>query len=187
MTSILINDDLLLRSFQPEDAAELFRCVDAARAELRPWLNWVDATTKPEHSLEFIQMATAWQHSGEGLALGIFLQKSRQFIGTIGMSHFQSEQKRAQIGYWLDPSFQGKGYMFRSAVRFVDFLFSKLNLNKIEMHMIPTNQRSIALAARLGAVAEGRIRQSYFSGGSLQDIIITGILRSEWDSKEFIL
>lgn len=184
MTSILIDDDLLLRTFRAEDALELFRCVDSGRSALSPWLNWVEATTKPEHSLAFIQMAEVWQHTGEGIALGIFLQNTRQLIGAIGMTQFKQDQNRAQVGYWLHPEFEGKGYMYRSAVRFLDFLFAKKHLNKVEMHMIATNYRSLSLAIRLGASVEGLIRSSYISDGLLQDVFITGILRSEWDKKQ---
>ena len=181
MTSILINDDLLLRSYKPEDAHELFRCVDGSREHLRPFLNWVDHTTRVEHSLQFIQMSIAQQTAGEGMALGIYLQQERRLVGGIGMHQYNRDQKRAQIGYWMASDYCGKGLMSRSAERFVDFLFRKLGLNKIEIHSLPENKRSLALAQRLGARQEGCIRQSYLRFGKLEDIIITGILRREWD------
>ena len=182
MTSILIDDDLLLRTYKPEDAPELFRCINESRAHLRPFLNWVDATTKTEHSLQFIQAAIAQQAAGEAMALGIFLQEERQLIGGIGMHHWNHELKLAQVGYWIAHNCQGQGLMYRSAVRFLDFLFRKVGMNKIEMHIVPHNTRSLLLAGRLGAQTEGCIRQSLKVGGKLEDVIVTGILRSEWDA-----
>jgi ribosomal-protein-serine acetyltransferase len=182
MTSILIDDDLLLRTYKTEDAAELFRCVDTSRAHLRPFLNWVDHTTKAEHSLQFIQMSIAQQAAGEGMALGIFLQQERALIGGIGLHHWHQDQKRAQIGYWISKDHAGKGLMTRCADRFVDFLFRKLGLNKVEIHSLPHNAPSLAIAHRLGAQMEGRIRQSYMSHGKLEDIVVLGILRTEWEA-----
>ena len=130
--------------------------------------------------MQFIQLAQTWQFNGEGLALGIFLQKERRIIGTIGMHNWNQAQKRAQVGYWIAKEFEGRGLMHRSAERFIDFLFRKLGLNKVEMHIMPGNLRSMALAEKLGAVTEGRIRQSYLVGGRLEDIVVMGILRSEW-------
>ena len=181
MTSILIDDDLLLRSYKPEDAPELFRCINESRAHLRPYLNWVDTTTKQEHSLQFIQTAIAQQATGEALALGIFLQEGRQLIGGIGMHNWNHDLKRAQVGYWIVKGFEGKGLMYRSAHRFLDFLFRKLGMNKVEMHIVPLNKRSLVLAERLGAKTEGCIRQSLRVGGKLEDVIVTGILRKEWE------
>jgi ribosomal-protein-serine acetyltransferase len=114
------------------------------------------------------------------MALGIFLQPERVLIGGIGMHHWNQDQKRAQIGYWIAKDFAGRGLMSRSAERFVDFLFRKVGLNKVEIHSLPHNKRSLDLANRLGAKFEGRIRQSYLaSSGQLEDTVITGILRSE--------
>ncbi len=182
MTSILIDDDLLLRSYKPEDAPELFRCINESRTHLRPYLNWVDGTTKMEHSLQFIQTAIAQQATGEAMALGIFLQEGRQLIGGIGMHHWNHDLKRAQVGYWIARECEGRGLMYRSAHRFLDFLFRKVGLNKVEMHIVPYNKRSLVLATRLGAKQEGCIRQSLRVAGKLEDVIVAGILRSEWET-----
>ena len=181
MTSILIDDDLLLRSYKPEDAAELFRCINQSRAHLRTFLAWVDGTTRQEHSLQFIQDAIAQQAAGQGLALGIFLQQERTLIGGIGMHKWNHDLKLAQVGYWIVKDYEGKGLMYRSALRFLDFLFHKIGLNKVEMHIVPQNTRSIALAGQLGAKTEGVIRQSLRIGGRLEDVIVTGILYTEWE------
>src|ERR1043165_7142271 len=178
MTSILIDDDLLLRTYKPEDAPELFRCIDTSREHLRHFLNWVDHTVRVEHSLHFIQTSIAQQAAGEAMALGIFLQQERGLIGGIGMHHWHHDQKRAQIGYWIAKEYSGRGLMTRSAERFVDFLFRKVGLNKVDIHSLPHNGRSLDLADRLGAKFEGRIRQCYVSStGKLEDIVVTGILR----------
>jgi ribosomal-protein-serine acetyltransferase len=181
LTSILIDDDLLLRSYKPEDAPELFRCISQSREHLRTYLAWVDGTTRQEHSLQFIQDAIAQQVSGQGLALGIFLQQDRKLIGGIGMHKWNHDLKLAHVGYWIIKEYEGKGLMHRSAIRFLDFLFHKIGLNKVEMHIAPPNNRSIALAQHLGAKTEGVIRQSLRLGGRLEDVVITGILYTEWD------
>lgn len=67
MVSILIDDNLLLRSFTAEDAPALFRAVDESRAHLRPWLRWVDATTKQEHIMQFIQRTLQQLNNQEAL------------------------------------------------------------------------------------------------------------------------
>lgn len=45
---------------------------------------------------------------------------------------------------------------------------------------MPGNKRSSALAERLGFKIEGVIRQSYFMNGRLEDLVITGLLKTEW-------
>jgi ribosomal-protein-serine acetyltransferase len=180
MVSILIDENLLLRSFQADDAASLFKTIDESRTHLRPWLRWVDATTKQEHIQQFIQRTLVQLNNQEALELGIVY--NRQIIGGIGMHDWNHMLKKAQIGYWIKQEYEGKGMMSRCVQRFIDFLFEKPGLNKIEIHFMPGNSRSAAMAQRLGFKIEGVIRQSYFMNGRLEDLVITGLLKSEWVS-----
>ncbi len=178
MVSILIDNDTLLRSYELEDANNLFSAVDKSRQHLRHWLNWVDKTTKPEHTLQFLQQAMQQQHSQEGLALGIFYK--RKIIGGIGMHHWDHTIKKAQLGYWISKEYEGKGIIHECLLRFIDFLFNKVGLNKVEVHFIPENTRSSKVAESLGFKIEGIIRQSHYHNGGLEDIIIAGLLKTEW-------
>ncbi len=178
MVSILIDDELLLRSFEPEDAQELFRVVEASREHLRPWLPWVDMSTKPEHSLQFIQQSKTQQHNQEGIALGIIY--NRHIIGSMGMHNWDHTLKKAQLGYWIAKEYQGKGIIQKSLAAFIDFLFNKAGLNKVEIHFMVNNHRSARVADQAGFKVEGIIRQSYLMNGIYHDIAITGLLKKEW-------
>lgn len=178
MVSILIDDNLLLRSYNPEDAPELFRAVNESRAHLRPWLVWVDATTKQEHSLQFIQVSMQQQHNQEALALGIFYK--RKIIGGIGMHDWNHVLEKAQLGYWISKDFEGKGIITTCMERFIDFLFDKVGLNKLEIHFVVTNKRSAVIAEKLGFRTEGVLRDSYVMNGVFTDLVVTGLLKKEW-------
>ncbi|WP_276132684.1 GNAT family N-acetyltransferase [Polluticoccus soli] len=180
MVSILIDNELLLRSFQPDDAPALFKAVDESRMHLRSWLRWVDATTKQEHILQFIQRTQQQLHNQQALELGIF--HNRDIIGGIGMHDWDHLLKKAQLGYWIKKEYEGQGIINKCLVRFIDFLFEKPGLNKIEIHFMPANKRSAKVAERLGCKVEGVIRQSYFMNGRLEDLVITGLLKTEWKS-----
>jgi ribosomal-protein-serine acetyltransferase len=182
MVSILIDDELLLRNYHPDDAAALFQLINESRAHLRTWLSWVDRTTKPEHSLQFIQQSLQDINTQQSLTLGIF--RNREIIGGIGMHNWDQELKRAQVGYWIARQFEGQGIITRSAERFLDFLFQKLNLNKIELHFALRNTRSAAVAQKLGAKTEGIIRAGCLVNGMHEDLVITGILRTEWNQRK---
>ena len=115
MVSILIDNHLLLRSFQPDDAPALFKAVDESRAHLRPWLRWVDATTKQEHIQQFIHRTQQQQHNQEAMELGIFLD--REIIGGIGMHEWDHMLKKAQLGYWIKKEYEGKGVVMKCLCR----------------------------------------------------------------------
>ncbi|HRO41296.1 MAG TPA: GNAT family protein [Flavipsychrobacter sp.] len=179
MVSIIVDSDIILRTFTPQDAQTLFETIDANRTHLRPWLSWVDGTTKQEHSLAFIEDALSQLQSQQGIALGIFLNGN--VIGTIGMHQWNHALKKAQIGYWIVREHEGKGLLSKCLKRFVDFLFDKIDLNKIEIHFVPANKRSAAVADKFNAKIEGVLRDSYLRNGKLEDLVITGILKHEWN------
>jgi len=179
MVSILIDDDMLLRTYQMEDAQELFSAIDKSRQHLRQWFSWVDPTTKQEHSLQFIQQSLQQQQQQEGLALGIFYK--RRIIGSIGMHNWDHPIKKAQIGYWISKEYEGKGIINKCLIRFIDFLFQKTGLNKVEIHFMTHNARSAGVAQRLGFKVEGVIRQSHMHNSRIEDIVVTGLLKTEWN------
>jgi ribosomal-protein-serine acetyltransferase len=164
-----------------EDAAELFRAVNESREHLRPWLVWVDSTTKQEHSLQFIQVSLQQQNNQEALALGIF--HKRKIIGGIGMHEWDHVLEKAQLGYWVSKDFEGKGIITTCLERFIDFLFDKVGLNKLEIHFVPANNRSATIAERLGFKVEGVLRDSYVINGAFTDLVVTGLLKKEWHDR----
>jgi ribosomal-protein-serine acetyltransferase len=178
LASITIDDDLLLRNYTPEDAPGLFAAIDASRKHLHPWLSWVDKTTKEEHSLQYIQDSLYGPFTKEALVLGIFYRDT--IIGGIGMHNWDHNTKRAQIGYWIGKGHEGKGIINKCLTAFVPYLFDKIGLNKIEIHFMPANKRSAKVAERLGFKTEGIIRQSIIHNGMPQDVVIAGLLKSEW-------
>jgi ribosomal-protein-serine acetyltransferase len=181
LVSITVDNSILLRSFEPADADALFGAVNSAREHLHPWLNWVDKTLKPEHSLQFIQKSLEQLEAQEALALGVFYEG--KLVGGIGMHAWEQATRRAQLGYWITREYEGKGIINKSLIKFIDFLFSKTDLNKIEIHFVTANERSAKVAERLGFKIEGIIRQSFLRNGVAEDLVITGLLKSEWPKK----
>ncbi len=177
MAIIEIDKHLLLRAYTREDHEALFNAVDSSRKHLNPWMNWVAKTTRPEHSLEFIENTINQLREQEALALGIFL--NGELVGGVGMHEWCHDTKRAQLGYWIAADYEGKGIIGKSLTAFIDYLFSKTNLNKIEIHYAAANIRSGNVAQKLGFRLEGIIRQSTLRNGIAEDKVITGLLKSE--------
>lgn len=181
MASITVDNNILLRTYTVDDAPQLFEVINTSRQHLHPWLTWVDKTTKPEHSVQFIQQSLHQLNMQEALALGIFY--NGKIIGGVGMHNWDLNTKRAQVGYWISKEYEGRGIVINSLKPFASFLFDKIGLNKIEIHFEPANKRSAKVASALGCKIEGVIRQSIMRNGMPEDIVVTGLLKSEWMSK----
>lgn len=178
MVTIPVTEDIVLRTYQPEDADALFNAISRNRQHLSPWLDWVSRTTRVEHSVQFIKQAQQDVHNQQALAMGIYYKND--IIGGIGMHQWDHVVKKAQVGYWLSREHEGKGVIAQSMQPFVNFLFDKLALNKIEVYFVAANKRSAKVAERMGCKVEGVLRQGAMRNGVIEDVVVAGLLRSEW-------
>lgn len=66
-------------------------------------------------------------------------------IGTICLWDFSADKKRAEVGYALHPSFQGRGIMSEALRVVIDFGFRQLELDEIVAFTHRENLASIAM------------------------------------------
>lgn len=176
--TLTVAPGLILRNYQEEDAPSLFAAVEENRAHLRPWLIWVDATQKEMHSLEYIRNARQEQYDQQSIAFGIF--REDRLIGGLGMHQWDRRLRKAQLGYWLAQAETGKGIMTGCIGVLMNYLFDRLDLNKLELHYLPGNMKSAAVAQRLGFRVEGVLRDSFLMNGTLHDLVLAGLLKKEY-------
>ena len=88
--------------------------------------------------------------------LAIVEKDSENLIGTIGLwkSHPWPEP---ELGYWLLPDSQGKGYGVEAGLAVKKFALEELKLNSLVSYIAPSNHPSKKLALRLGAIFDSSI------------------------------
>jgi len=65
----------------------------------------------------------------------------------------------------------------------LDHGFGALGIDRVSLHTEPANERSRALARRLGFVEEGVLRQGLAFPGERRDEVVYGLLASEWGAR----
>lgn len=116
--------------------------------------------------------------SQTALKWGIALRSDDTLIGTVTLFNF--ENQRAEIGYGLDRSHWGNGYMHEALQALIAYAFQELGLHRIEADVDPRNSASIRTVERLGFEREGYLRERWQVNGEIQDALFYGLLRSEW-------
>ncbi|MCJ2532342.1 MAG: GNAT family N-acetyltransferase [Candidatus Thermoplasmatota archaeon] len=112
----------------------------------------------------------------------ITLKGEGQPIGSLGFYKWApSAGYQAEMGYDLTKEHWGKGIMTEAMKAVVDFGFKKMELNRIEIFIMPRNKRSIKMVKNLGFKREGLLRQRYFDEfGNFADDVLFSMLRSDW-------
>lgn len=90
-------------------------------------------------------------------------------------------KKRAEIGYWLSEKYQKKGIVTQSVSTLLDYAFSELGLNRVQIRCAVGNIPSKNIPRRLGFLFEGIERDGeLLSDNQFTDIEVYSILKREW-------
>ncbi|GAA0433239.1 GNAT family N-acetyltransferase [Agaribacter marinus] len=133
-----------------------------------------------EAQLKRIRQAISRQAKEEEYHFGMFLNEEDKLIGTINL--FQVKRGPVQcalIGYVLDKSHNGKGYMTEAAKLVVDFGFNELKLHRIEAGVMPHNTGSIRVLEKAGFHKEGIAKKNVKINGKWEDHQVLAIINPE--------
>lgn len=89
--------------------------------------------------------------------LAVAEKETDHLIGTVGIWN-SPPWPEIELGYWLLPEFQGKGYGVEAGLKVKEFAFEKLKVQSLVSYIHPENQPSKKLAIRLGATLEKTIQ-----------------------------
>ena len=110
--------------------------------------------------------------NNDGITWGISTNEDAVLIGTVGFWRMMKEHHRAEIGYMLDPAWQGKGLMQEAIEKVMEYGFDVLKLHSVEANVNPLNQASIRLLEKCHFVKEAYFRENFYYNGRFLDSVI---------------
>ena len=94
---------------------------------------------------EFIHKINNGIKQNEWIYWIISLKESPQLIGTICLWNFSEKKDVAELGYELDPAYQGEGFMSEALKKIIEFGFKEIVLNAIDAYTHQNNDNSTKL------------------------------------------
>lgn len=182
MFSICVDDELDLGLLELRHAEALFKLTDENRLHLRPWLPWVNGTKTVEDTRSYIRRGLEQLARGGGLQAGLWFRG--EIVGCIALHEIHPELRRAEIGYWLSESFQGRGLVTRACWRLCHYAFDELDLHRVVIRCAPENLKSCAIPERLGFKQEGTLRAEGVTAKGFIDLVVYGLLAHEWQARQ---
>jgi ribosomal-protein-alanine N-acetyltransferase len=153
----------------------------------RPEIVWGGGEPGPKNMTvareEYREYLVDLYRKRRGFRWVITLKGEGQPIGTLGFYKWApSASYQAEMGYDLAKAHWGKGIMSEAMRAVIDFGFEKMELNRIEVYIMPRNKRSIRMIKSLGFKREGLLRQRYFDEfGNYADDVLFSMLRTDWE------
>lgn len=118
----------------------------------------------------------------ELLKWGIALRADNKLIGSVTLFHPDFSNRRAEIGYALGRAYWRNGYMKETLTAVIDYAFGTLEFHRIEADVDPRNSSSVGILERLGFQREGYLRERWQVNGEIQDALLYGLLRPDWEA-----
>lgn len=177
MRRVFTERELVLRPLVGRNAEALYALADGHREELRRYMTWVDRTTAlADMTFHILSQDGFWK---KGIAYGI--EVDGVLHGEVGFHHSDMKNDRAEVGYWLAPPAQGKGYALRAVKMALEAAFRHTSVNRVEAKIHPQNLRSVTLVEKLGFHREGLEREGIKSGRAYLDVLVYSLLRRDFN------
>jgi ribosomal-protein-alanine N-acetyltransferase len=122
---------------------------------------------------------------GSGIYFTIADKNTDRMIGAIGLSGFNSYQKRIEISYDLSPNYWRRGIATKAINYIVKFAFDYFKVNRIEASVATANTASKNLLVKCGFVVEGILRQHRYHKGYFHDVYFLSLIRDDYNVLEF--
>jgi ribosomal-protein-serine acetyltransferase len=173
MFTLNIGPDLQLAIVQPSIARRYLDIVTEERAYLSKWLRWATHAHNEAFFLEFVRKSLQGYAEGKSMTCALIYQHT--VVGNVSFNNIDEELKKVEVGYWLSQKYQGMGIMTKAVSFLIEYAFSELNMDKVEICTAAENTASRKVCERLNMSLEGIISNYENINGDIIDHAIYGI------------
>lgn len=178
MFSLSLSDGAQLAPLEIWHADEFAEHLDRAREHIRPWVGPSFVTDDVDGA-----RATLARYAGRAAADGARLfgiWRDGGLVGGVMFTAFDAAFGVCEIGCWLEPSAEGHGLVTAASGLLLDWALTVRGLHRAEWHCRADNDRSAAVARRLGMTLEGVRREAWPYQGVRYDKQVWSVLAPEW-------
>ena len=177
----IVTERLVLRCWEPRDAPLLKEAVDSSIDHLLPWMPW--AAHEPQSLEDKVALLRQFRGKfdlGQDFTYGIFSPDETQALGGTGL-HTRIGDDALEIGYWIRASRAGEGLGTESTAALTRVAFEFTEVDRVEIHCEPENERSRAIPRRLGYREEAILRRR-LRHPDPRDVVVYSLFRDDFSS-----
>lgn len=101
-------------------------------------------------------------------------------VGFVRCDEIDQLNQSIRVGADIHPDFRGIGLGTVTYELLLQYCFNYLNMNRVWLLVLASNERAHHLYTKVGFKEEGRMRQAIYRDGAFDDHIMMSILREEW-------
>ncbi|MFC4736018.1 GNAT family N-acetyltransferase [Bacillus daqingensis] len=164
---------LIIRMPMPGDGQAVWEAKQATRSSLAEWLPFIPLDDTVEETEAELRRAALRYLERSDFRLFLFRKTDGAYVGSSGLHRVDWTVPKVEIGYWVDARYSGQGYITEAVAGVARFAECEMGARRIEIRCDTKNEKSRAVAERLGFTLEGILRQdTRYERGGLRDTCI---------------
>ena len=113
--------------------------------------------------------------------LAICKKDTSQIIGVVYLLDIDWINRSTEYAIMIGEStLLGAGAGFQATIEILNHAFNDLNLQRVSLTVLETNERARQLYKKVGFIEEGRLRKAVFKNGQYRDLICMSIFENEY-------
>jgi RimJ/RimL family protein N-acetyltransferase len=134
-----------------------------------------------EEKVELLRRFRGQFDLGEDFVYGLFSRDESEVVGGSGF-HRRVGEAAFEIGYWIRTSRMGQGLATEVTAALTRVGFEVCQVDRIEIHCAPENERSIRIPRKLAYGEEGLLRRRLYTapGGEPRDVVVFSLFRDTY-------
>lgn len=170
-----------IRPYALEDAEARYHVVIESQEHLLPWIPWAKNYTLDACKKWIEKAHESWQKEKDYCFA--ITDENDQYMGEVKLLNVQRDyfENKAAAAYWIGKSYVGKGIAGDALKWVAQFAFRELKLSRVEVMIMPENEKSLRVARKAGAKEEGLLRNQWIFEGEPQEVILFSFIPSDFD------
>ena len=173
---VLVGDRVQLRELRLSDAPSLLAMVTAP--EVARFISPPPMTVAGFE--RFIQWTQQERAAGRYICFAVVPHGMTTAVGLFQLRSLEPTFVTAEWGFALGAPFWGTGVFMDAARLTVEFALETVGVHRLEARAAVANGRGNGALAKVGAVKEAVLRQSFLRNGEYVDQALWSIVREDW-------
>lgn len=174
----VLTDRLLLRPLDPVGDVDAVHAYQS-REDVCRYIPY-EPRTRDEVAARLGQLRSTLTDEGQVMFVAVVLRDTGEMVGDAMLAWQSATHRGGEIGYVINPNYQGHGYATEASRAMLALGFDQLGLHRVIARIDSRNDPSARVLRRLGMRQEAHLVHNEWFKGEWTDEIDFAILEDEW-------
>lgn len=157
-------------------------------AQINIWRNDKEVINHLGNNFSFIseRVDELWfenyvQNRDKSVRLAIIDIKTGTYIGNVYLTGIHHINRSAEFSIFIgNKKYWSKGYGYEATMKVLEHGFIDLNLNRIYLSVLDSNERAVNLYKKIGFKKEGILKEAIYKNSRYHDLILMALLKRQF-------